>query len=39
MFPVKDKNIRRLLWIRNVLYIVFLIIGLAAIGIKSWLAP
>ena len=37
MFPV-DKNVRRLLWLRNALYVTFAIVGLAIIGIKAMLA-
>lgn len=37
MFPV-HKNVRRLLWLRNALYVTFAIVGLAILGIKAWLA-
>jgi hypothetical protein len=37
MFPV-HKNVRRLLWLRNALYVIFAIVGLAIIGIKAMLA-
>jgi hypothetical protein len=36
MFPV-DKNVRCLFWLRNALYVIFAIVGLAIIGIKSML--
>ena len=38
MFPVVNKNVRRLLWLRNALYAIFAIDGLAAIGVKTLLA-
>lgn len=38
MFPIANKSVRRLLWLRNALYVIFAIVGLAILGIKSWLA-
>ena len=38
MFPIANKNVRRLVWLRNALYMIFAIGGLAAIGIKALLA-
>jgi hypothetical protein len=38
MFPVANKNVRRLVWLRNVLYLILVVIGFAVLGIKTWLA-
>jgi hypothetical protein len=38
MFPIANKNVRRLMWLRNALYVIFAIVGLAAVGIKAMLA-
>jgi hypothetical protein len=38
MFPIANKNVRRLVWLRNALYVIFAIVGLAVLGIKAWLA-
>ena len=38
MFPTSSKNVRRLLWLRSALYVIFVIIGLAVLGIKTMLA-
>jgi hypothetical protein len=38
MFPVANKHVRRLVWLRNVLYLVLVVIGFAVLGIKTWLA-
>jgi hypothetical protein len=36
MFPV-DKNVRRLVLLRNAVYVTFAIVGFAIIGIKAML--
>ncbi|GLQ47515.1 hypothetical protein GCM10007862_25660 [Dyella lipolytica] len=38
MFPIANKNVRRLVWLRNVIYLTLMVIGLAALGIKAMLA-
>jgi hypothetical protein len=38
MFPIANKNVRRLVWPRNVIYLTLMVAGLAAIGIKAMLA-
>ena len=38
MFPVKDKNVRRLLWLRNVIYMVMVVVAFAILGVKTLLA-
>jgi len=37
MFPTAHKNVRRLIWFRNVLYVILAIVGFAALGIKTLL--
>lgn len=38
MFPVQDKNVRRLLWLRNVIYLVLVVVGFVILGVKTLLA-
>jgi hypothetical protein len=38
MFPVVNKNVRRLVWLRNVIYLTLVVVGLTALGIKALLA-
>lgn len=38
MFPIANKNVRRLVWLRNVIYLTLVVIGLAPLGIKAMLA-
>jgi len=35
MFPIANKNVRRLVWLRNVIYLILLVVGLAVLGVKS----
>jgi hypothetical protein len=37
MFPVKDKNVRRLLGLRNVIYLVLVVVAFAILGVKTLL--
>jgi hypothetical protein len=37
MFPVASKNVRRLLWFRNALYVILVVVGFAILGIKTLL--
>ncbi len=38
MFPGANKNIRRLQRIRNIVYVIMLLVGLAILGAKTLLA-
>lgn len=38
MFPVRDKNVRRLLWLRNVIYLTLVIVAFVILGVKTLLA-
>jgi hypothetical protein len=38
MFPIANKNVRRLMRLRNVLYVTLVVVGFAALGIKALLA-
>jgi hypothetical protein len=37
MFPIANKNVRRLMWFRNMLYLILVILGFAILGIKTLL--
>lgn len=38
MFPVQHKHVRRLLWLRNVIYVVLVVVAFAILGVKTLLA-
>lgn len=38
MFPSANKNIRRLLWLRTVIYVALVVIAFTILGVKTLLA-
>jgi len=36
VFPPQTKNLRRLYWIRTILYVAMTVIGLVVIGVHAW---
>ena len=38
MSPIANKNVRRLVWLRNLIYLTLVVVGFAVLGIKTLLA-
>jgi hypothetical protein len=37
MFPIANKSVRRLVWLRSLIYLTLVVVGFAVLGIKTLL--